>query len=162
MKANVFALLCALLPACGATVQFERSPAANRWQPLASGTDIVVARSMSELAAPMEVVGTLRLPKRKEPLARDEAIRQLQSGAGRYGCDAIAEAEEEKTDVKVPVHRRATPADPASADDGDTMPEFEWTARCVRTAKAPHGERTRSSSRRRGQGAHRTQRPWRG
>jgi len=137
MKANVFALLCALLPACGATVQFERSPAANRWQPLASGTDIVVARSLGELAAPMEVVGTLRLPKRKEPLARDEAIRQLQSGAGRYGCDAIAEAEEEKTDVKVPAHRKAAAGDAAGADDGDTMPEFEWTARCVRTAKAP-------------------------
>lgn len=135
-KQHIFIVLCGFLAACGATVQFERSPAANRWQPLASGTDIVVARSLSELASPIEVVGTLRLPKRREPLARDEAIRQLQSGAGRYGCDAIAEAEEEKTEVKVPNHRKPGPAD-ASSDDSDTMPEFEWTARCVHTARAP-------------------------
>lgn len=137
MRLGALGLLAAVATACGGA-QFDRDPTAGRFGPLPGSTDITVAARVAELPQPATVLGTLRLKRTSEPTPREEAIDELSSSAARYGCDALAEVRMDQPVQQNVVRRREILPGGAIrwTDEVETKVEFQWTARCVRTAHA--------------------------
>ncbi len=123
----VFGLLAtaALMGACGSAVQFERALGSGRYPAMPGNAAIAMASDLASLPQPVVVLGELRLGATKGPTPQGRAEEQLLDVAGRYGCDAIAEVREDRVDA----YGKKT-------GNADADMEYQWVAKCVRTAKA--------------------------
>lgn len=113
------AVVCA---SCGG-VQFEREPGVERLTPLPTGAEVLVVDSMKDVPSGSQTLGTLRTRRTPERFVRTLAEKQLQTAAAPKGCDLLADVREQKFDGP-------------PRKSGGTIDEYEWSARCVRTAIA--------------------------
>ncbi len=115
-------LCCLALSACGG-VQFDREPGVDRLTPLPTGAEVLVVTSMKEVPSGSQTLGLLRTRRSQERFVRALAEKQLTAAAAPKGCDLLADVHEQKFDG-------------APRKSGGTIDEFEWQARCIRTAVA--------------------------
>ncbi len=122
-KQRAILTCCALaLSACGG-VQFDREPGVDRLTPLPTGAEVLVVGSMKEVPSGSQTLGLLRTRRTQERFVRALAEKQLQAAAAPKGCDLLADVHEQRFDG-------------APRKSGGTIDEFEWQARCIRTAIA--------------------------
>lgn len=110
---------------CGSTVQFERALGSGRYPAMPGNAAIAMATDIASLPQPTVVLGELRLAATKGSTPQGRAEELLLDVAGRYGCDAIAEVRQERVD-----------AYGTKTGNPDADMEYQWAAKCVRTAKA--------------------------
>ncbi len=123
MKQRSFLLLCSMaFTACGG-VQFDREPGVERLTPLPTGAEVLVVDSMKEVPSGSQTLGTLHTRRTQEKFVRALAEKQLVAAAAPRGCDLLADVREQKFDGP-------------PRKSGGTIDEFEWSARCIRTAVA--------------------------
>ncbi|MSQ83267.1 MAG: hypothetical protein EXR77_10315 [Myxococcales bacterium] len=118
-------VLALILASCGSAVQFERTLGTGRYPAMPASAPIAMAEDVDALPQPAVILGELRLRSTRTTTQQGRAEELLLDIAGSYGCDAIAAVVEERVDVAG--KKTATP---------DEDKEFQWVAKCVRTAKA--------------------------
>ena len=111
--------------ACGTSVQFEKAVGTGKFAALPSQAAIALEKDVDSLPQPAAILGVMRLHPTKATSSQSRAEEALLDAAAAYGCDAIADVQEERVDPSAGKPGR-------SEDDKD----YQWSALCVRTAKA--------------------------
>lgn len=119
---KMFWLIGLATAACGSSVQFERALGTGRYPAMPPHVPIEIRPEVDDLPQPALVLGELRLHVTKTSTPQGKAEEALLDAAGAYGCDALAAIREERVDV-------------AKKGKDDEL-EYQWVAKCVRTAKA--------------------------
>lgn len=111
---------------CGTAVQFDRALGTGKYGPLPSAAPIAMAGKVADLPQPAIVLGELRLRATRYSSPQGTAEEQLLDAAARFGCDAVAEVREDRVEI---AGRK-----PAAGEED--IRDFQWVAKCVRTAVA--------------------------
>ena len=130
--------LAALLAACGGA-GFQRAANAPKYGPLPVGAKVRIAASSSDLPGESQIIGTLHAVTRGDPANRVEAEQIFRTAAARYGCDAAANLEDKRHEVRATKKVRAIGANGATVlvDEVVVTAEHNWTAQCIHTPDAP-------------------------
>jgi len=133
----VASLIIANLACSGAG--FERAPNAKKHRALPLGATVYVAANASDLVQPVEYIGLMRASTKGDPANRAEAEETFKTAAARYGCDAIAEVQSTRREVKTTRRNRTLGANgvPVYTDEVILAAEHDWTGKCLRTPDAP-------------------------
>jgi len=135
LLAIVFA---ASLAGCGG-VKFVRAPGSTKHRALPFGAKVTTADKADGLAQPTELIGTLHAVTKGEKADREGATVKLTKHASRYGCDAIVavKSERKETEKKTKLRKLGKDGRPYYEDKVAILVQYDWSAQCIRTAKAP-------------------------
>ncbi len=136
-------VLALSLTACGG-MQFDRTSGAYKYRALPMGAEVSVAASAQALPQPTVDIGGLawKVETRTQPQADEaKALERFKRHAARYGCDAVvamkATTSEQKSTKKV---KKMGPEGKYVYEAVETtLYTHAYSARCVRSAKAPGG-----------------------
>jgi hypothetical protein len=127
-----------LLAGCGGA-NFERAPGAKKYRALPLNAVVRVAERPDDLSQPVEFIGTLKATTRGDPANRGEAEATFKTHAARYGCDAVADLQSNRREIKTTRKVRTLGPNgvPVYVDEVVVNAEHDWVAQCYRTPDAP-------------------------